>query len=215
MAKCVLAWTALLGMAGLVQAQTTLVNYPFAANANPSVVDPSVGVIFTNPNTAVVGDDGFGVVYQAYPVAGSTSAATAVSTSSFFSLTVLKASSLGPLAVQFDVGKGGNSDPRGLRVRTSLDNFLSDVFNETLPAGAQAAPVNKAFTVDATGQTTITFRFYVWAPTTNNSVDFRNLKVSTAPAPVPAPTLSQWSLMLMGALLAAIALVRLQRQGRT
>lgn len=184
---------------------TTLVTYPFspASNISPSVVGVGVTPTLTLPSTLnsyAVGPDGFGVVLQTYPQTGSTSSVNTVSYYTL-SLTTNASGGLGQLTVSFDVGKGGNSDPRGVLARSSLNNYGTDVFSLTLPSGPQAAPAPQSFTVDASGQSAITLRFYVWAPSNGNSVDFSNLSVtSTTPTPVSIPSLSEWAQMLLGLL---------------
>jgi len=182
---------------------TTLVTYPFspAGNILPSVVGVGVTPTLTLPsnlNSYSVGPDGFGNVLQAYPQTGSTSSVNTVSYYTL-SLTTNASGGLGQLTVSFGVGKGGNSDPRGVLARSSLNNYGTDVFSLTLPSGVQAAPAPQSFTVDASGQSAITLRFYVWAPGNGNSVDFSNLSVTTpTPAPSAVPTLSEWSQLLLG-----------------
>jgi hypothetical protein len=151
--------------------------YPFSTNLNRTVVGPGVtpalgGVTLSG---AFIGDDGFGNVLEAYPAVGSTSAALALANSSFFTLSLsITPGNFGPVGVNFSVGKGGNSDPRGYFVRTSLDGFASNVLSQTLPGGANQAPAPQSFSLDLTGQSSITLRFYVWTPNpANNSIDFR------------------------------------------
>ena len=162
--------------------QTTLVSYPFSSNTTPTTVAPGITptLSFTNLSSSLVANDGFGVVLQAYPGAGATSAPLALSSNSYYSLALaLPSPSTGPVTVAFNVGKGGNSDPRGYFVRTSLDNFGSDVGGGQLPTGAQAAPAPASVNLTLSGQSTLTIRFYVWTPIPGgNSVDFSNLTVS-------------------------------------
>lgn len=155
-------------------------------------------------------------------MATATSAATAISTSSYFTITV-NASSTVPMALSqllFDVGKGGASDPRGYFIRSSLDGYASDLFAQTLPLGVTQAPtavvVNLSGIAGMDRVSAVTFRFYVYTPTpTSNSVDFRNLTVvgSQAPAlPVPVNQLT-WLLALALAVLGGALQMR-QRKFR-
>jgi hypothetical protein len=148
-------------------------------------------------SSAFVGSDGFGNVLEAYPIAGSTSAALALVNNSYFTLALsITPGAVGPVVVSFNVGKGGNSDPRGFSVRTSLDGFASDVLSQTLPSGANQAPAPQSFGLNLTGETAVTLRFYVWSPGTNNSLDFRNLQVAGPLSATPLPP--SWSLALIG-----------------
>jgi hypothetical protein len=173
--------------------------YPFSTNLNPTVVGagvtPTLGV--ATLSGAFIGEDGFGNVLEAYPAVGSTSAALALANSSFFTLALsITPGTFGPVVVNFNVGKGGSSDPRGYFVRTSLDGFASNVLSQTLPGGANQAPAPQSFSLDLTGQSSVTLRFYLWTPGTANSVDFRNLEVARSVPATPLPP--SWSLALIG-----------------
>jgi hypothetical protein len=173
--------------------------YPFSTDLNPTVLGPSVTPTLglATLSSAFVGSDGFGNVLEAYPIAGSTSAALALANNSYFTLALsISPGAVGPVVVSFNVGKGGNSDPRGFSVRTSLDGFASDVLSQTLPSGANQAPAPQSFGLNLTGQTAVTLRFYVWSPGTNNSLDFRNLQVAGPLSATPLPP--SWSLALIG-----------------
>lgn len=197
----------------------TLVLYPFDVNYNPSVVAPGVtqSLNFDNISAGtLVYDDGFGNVLQAYPNNGSTDEAQALANNSFFSMTLsLAAGTFGPVQVSYEVGKGGDSDPRGYFIRSSLDSYSTDVINQVLPAGPFQAPALQSFILDLTGVNSITLRFYVYSPIPEfNSVDFRNLMVTgnlVEPPPeggeVPEP--ATWVLSGLG--LAGVAAWRRRR----
>jgi len=169
-----------------------LASYPYSADLLPTNIDPSINVASTVTATSTyVGNDGFGNVYEIYPENGTVTAAT-VNSSKYVQYSLTKLSgNFEQIAVKFAVGKGGNNAPRGLFVKSSLDNFTNSVFLETLPTGAKAEPVAKSFTVDASQTNSVSFRFFVWAPTTGNSIDIRNLSfesVALAPGRPLAPT---------------------------
>ncbi len=178
----------------------TFVVYPFTTenDASPSFVGSGITPTLTlsTLDHFTVTDDGFGTVLQAYPVSGSTSAALALTNNSYFTLALsITPGSFTTLQFNYEVGKGGSSDPRGYFVRSSLDGFTTDILLTNLPNGAQQAPQAESFSVDATGQTAVSFRFYGFSPTTNNSIDFRNLIVSDG---VPEP--ASWTLATAGLL---------------
>lgn len=194
------------------QAQaTTQVLYPFTTNllatSVPAGTTEALSIANLNPATAV-GDDGFGNVLEAYPSAGSTSRATALANNSYLSVTINRpALELGQSVLSFDIGKGGASDPRGYVVRSSVDGFAGDLLAENLPSGAPAAPVQKNVSVNAVGQTSITFRIYVWSPNpAANSIDIRNLKVTAAGATVSVPTISELGSVVLSVLLMVFAI---------
>jgi PEP-CTERM motif len=177
-----------------------LVLYPFSTNLNPTVVAASVtpALGLATLSNSFIGDDGFGNVLEAYPTAGSTSAALALANNSFFTLTLsVTPGTFGPVVVNFNAGKGGSSDPRGFLVRTSLDGFASNVLSQTLPSGTQQAPAPQSFSLNLSGQSAVTLRFYVWTPfPAANSVDFRDLEVAGSVSATPLPP--TWSLALIG-----------------
>lgn len=179
-----------------------LVRYPFTADTNPSAL--GVGVQSSSYNGTSLGgsyvsDDGFGSVLQAYPSAGSTDHDSAAANGSYFSITVTAngGDDLDLGSLQFEVGKGGSSDPRGYFIRSNVDGFASDLFSTLLPSGSQQAPALQS--IDLSGSpvfqnlASIEFRFYVFTPDpSGNSVDFRNLELSSVSVPEPA------TLWLMG-----------------
>lgn len=181
----------------------TLVLYPFSTDLNPTVTGPGItpNLMVSILSQAYVGDDGFGNVFEAYPTSGSTSASLALANDSYFDLSLTTSTgSLGKLLVSFDVAKGGASDPRGYFVESSLDDFTTDLISQTLPSGANQAPAPESFVVDATGQSSLSLRFYVWTPDYQTySIDFRNLEVGTT-TPEPAT----WCPIGFGLLAAAI-----------
>jgi len=100
------------GVALTASAQVFVV-YPFSADVNPSAigagVTPRLGL--TTLSNAFIGDDGFGNVLEAYPIAGSTSAALALANNSFFTLSLsIAPGTFGPTTVNFNVGRGGSSE---------------------------------------------------------------------------------------------------------
>lgn len=164
---------------------TLVVFYPYSSNTVP-LLSAGYGSTYDYSHSfdSYIGDDGFGNVLEAYPLSGSTSHDTALSTGSYFSIsaTAPKGGYLDLEKLEFEVGKGGSADPRGYCVRSSVDSFDSDIFATELPSGAQQSPALK--TIDLTGLSTsnlssIEFRFYIYTPDPAGaySVDFRNWKL--------------------------------------
>ena len=191
-----------IALAVAAPANAQLINFPFSVDLNPNIVSPRVAsysLAFqpgTNPNNnALINNDGFGNILNFYPKTGSTSAATALSSNSYFSLTLNAVSTFNLAKLNFEVGKGGSSDPRGYFVRSSVDSFSSNLISETLPLASQPAPAAKSVSLATNafqGISTVTFRFYGFTPTANNSIDFRNLSVIAAPEP------ASFALLLLG-----------------
>jgi hypothetical protein len=189
-----------------------VVNYNFTTDINVTYAASHVGSAVyndSNLNDSYIGDDGFGNVLETYPSTGSTSVATALTNNSYFFITITPTSGnvINLSQLVFEVGKGGSEDPRGYFVRSSADGFTTDIVGETLPTGANTAPVIK--TISLTGYqnlSSVTFRFYVYTPDpTFNSVDFRNISFQYDSTPTTVPTLSEWGMMLFVILLAGIA----------
>lgn len=215
--------TALLGVAATLvttsAAAAIVAAFPFTSDTNATNVASNLdsatygsGGLFND----TVSDDGFGNVLQAYPSGTASNASGAVASNSYFTIGLTAATSqtfdLG--VFDFEVGKGGSSDPRGYFVRSSVDAYSSDLISETLPSGAQQAPAATQidFTGNAayTGLTDLTLRFYVWAPSPGSgsfSVDFRNLVFNT-PEAVPAPA----SVLLLIPGLVSLAALRHRRR---
>ncbi|PPD45283.1 MAG: hypothetical protein CTY16_10305 [Methylobacter sp.] len=194
----------LLGLSSVEAA--VIVQYPFTTDLNPSVLGTGVqssSYDGSNLSNSYIGDDGYGNVLEAYPSLGSTSYGSAETNNSFFSIAVTASGgnylNLGTL--QFEVGKGGNSDPRGYFIRSSVDGFASDLFSTLLPSGTQQAPGLQTIDLSSLSifqnLSSIDFRFYVFTPSpSGNSVDFRNLELSSSNLPEPSALL----LMMIGGL---------------
>lgn len=176
----------------------SLVTYPFTSDINSSFQDPIIqSTSFTSSlGNFFVANDGFGSVLQAYPTSGSTDLASAFSNNSYFTinLTAVGGQTFSIGSLNYDVGKGGNSDPRGYSIRSSVDGFTTDIFAQTLPSGPQASPVNNSINLAGSSSfqnlSSVDFRFYVFTPIpSNNSVDFRNLDILSAVPFEFSPTL--------------------------
>ncbi len=174
---------------------TVLAAFPLTSNflatsLGPGIASASIDTSSLTTNPPYIGNDGFGPVGEFYPNTGGTSASTAISTSSYFSITLT--STGGPLnlgSFDYSVGKGGSSDPRGYAVYDSLDSYAAALRSEQLPTGANAAPVAESLVLNNSFATanSVTFRVYVYTPSaTHNSVDFLNLSFNT-PSAVPEP----------------------------
>ncbi len=124
------------------------------------------------------GDDGWASkpVVTANPPASTTTAALSVTKNSYFYLTATPSAGkkISLAALTLNAGRGGSSTPRGIKVRSSIDSYAADLYSAAL---ATATPTWTAINIDLTGAAfqnltaAITFRFYVWAPTSSNSVD--------------------------------------------
>jgi len=122
-------------------------------------------------------------VVGAAPASGSTTSATAVSTDSYFNFTITPASGkkISLTTLTFNVSRGGASTPRGYVVRSSADSYAANL------ATADVATQRFTFTavsVDLSGSSfqnstsSISFRIYVYAPSTVNFLDIDDIIVN-------------------------------------
>lgn len=181
-----------------------LVHYPFISDENYTVLSPDLAssdLDFSNLEDYYISNDGFGVVLQSYPACGADNYANAVTEDSYFTLTLTGNDIFDADSLLFEVGKGGSADPRGYFVRSSIDNYVTDIISETLPSGNQQAPVLKKIKLgeDFEGISSVTFRFYVFTPScTSYSVDFRNLVVKKPEPPADIPISLYWIIVFVG-----------------
>ena len=169
------------GISFSASAQSTLFNFvlntDFSSTLGSGIASASISR--ANLGNGYIGNDGFGKVLEAYPIASSTSA---VNTTSYF--TISYAANAGNTfnlsALNFYVGKGGNNDPRGFKVFSSADNYTTQYLSAQLsPTGGKAAPA--LYSIDLSSLpsernvSSGTFRFYVYAPTVGNSIDWANI----------------------------------------
>lgn len=117
------------------------------------------------------------------PAASATSEATAVTNSSYYSFTVTPGSgvSMNLTTLTFNAARGGAGTPRGYGVRSSIDAYAADIQTADLTT---VRPTFSAISVDLTGASyqkltaAVTFRIYVYAPSTGNSVDFDDITLN-------------------------------------
>jgi hypothetical protein len=118
-----------------------------------------------------------------------TSAASAVANGAFATFTITPAAEMDLTDLQFDVMRGGGATPRGYVVRSSADNFATDLSTADL---LTARPTYTHITVPLTGASfqdltaPIEFRLYVYAPAAGNSVDWDNITLNGTVVPEPA-----------------------------
>jgi hypothetical protein len=187
-----------------------LATYPFSANISPSGVDPNVTVQLNTANlsSSVIGSDGFGNVLEAYPKVGSTTSATALANGSYFSITISanSGSLLNLTSLDFNANSGDNLGVHGAFIRSSVDNYTTDLLVPTLTyatPSTRSIPLGSSFE----NQNSVTFRFYQYTGNpTRWSNDYRDLSVSGTAVPEP------YSATLVG--LACITAALTIRRGR-
>jgi hypothetical protein len=162
-----------------------IVSFPFTSDDSPTNLDTSIlsgATVSYGPGLSdhYVDDDGFGYVIELYPL--SSNATASLELDAYMSITLSIDGTLDLAQLSYSIGKGGDPDPRGYRIRTSFDNFATDLVFEDLPTGSQVAPVSHTiyFNSDFSELTeTFEIRFYVWTPDGYNdySVDIVDLNL--------------------------------------
>jgi MYXO-CTERM domain-containing protein len=184
-----------------------LVSYPLTNNAdgnngfNYSVLNTSVlsaSTLAKGPGlgTFTVGTENYsGVPMQAlsaYPstsVAGAT-AADALANDWYYTVSLTPASTMTISSIGLDWSRGGTSGVRGWFVRSSLDNYASDLYANETPDGTakqlQPVSINLLGFTGLNSQTD--FRFYIYTSSSGRSMNFANLTFSAdGPEPAPGP----------------------------
>jgi hypothetical protein len=193
-----------------------IVTYNFTTDTNPSSLGSMISSSVysgTNLSDFYIGDDGFGNVLEAYPTAACTSAASALTNNCYFTITITAngGQTFSLYAISYKVAKGGDSDPRGYFIRSSVDGYATDIVSETLPSGANQTPDQR--TVVLTGHdnlTSVTFRFYVFTPDDFFSVDWRDVYFIGPTQSVP--TMNEWGMIIFVVLAGLGAVYYLRRK---
>jgi hypothetical protein len=166
-----------------------LFTFPFVTEGNFDLTKNDITNIDNNINNVTLGydnlaypvrvfNDGFG---QALIVRTNATSTTAENTNSYFSISF----NVNPnyvcniTSLSFNVGKGGDSDPRGYLIKSNIDNYQSVLGGVQLPTGPQQ-PLQPT-TIDISSLNNLqqlTLRFYVYTPEEERSVDFNNITIN-------------------------------------
>jgi hypothetical protein len=121
------------------------------------------------------------------PQGNSPDAATAIANNKYFefSVTADPGNTLNLDNLEFDVARGGAGTPRGYVVRSSLDNFGSNL------SQADVGTVRPNYThvvvpLSALNVTGATFRIYSYSPAGGSSLDYDSITVNGTVIPEPA-----------------------------
>ena len=197
---------ALLLLQGQALAITTLVTFPLNDNTdgnsgfNYSIFDSSVlsaSTIANGPGFGAfsVGTDGLTPDVQVLKTGpslnlSSVTAADALNNNWYFTIALTPNSSMSIDTINLDWSRGGTTGVRGWFVRSSLDNFVSDLYSNQTPDGTAKGLQPASISLSGfTGLTTPTnFRFYSYTERQGRFMDFSNISfVGSGPASVPGP----------------------------
>lgn len=166
-----------------------LLAYDFTTNSAPSTTAANIvgGTITNQALTSITYGSGLG--YAAEPViivnpaAGATASASAVTNNSYFYFSIAPSAgnSISLTDLTFNIGRGGASTPRGYDIRSSADSYATtlgtaDVATTRPTFTAVSISLAAASFQGVTGA--VTFRVYIYAPGTGNSIDMDDVVVN-------------------------------------
>lgn len=163
-----------------------LLAYNVTSSLAPSTTDASIvgGTLTNNLLTSFVTDVGLGYatepVLLSIPTSGATNVSTSISTGSYFTFSINPTSgnSFSLTTLTFNIARGGAATPRGYDVRSSADDYATTLGTSDV---ATQRPNWTAVSIDLSGASfqnisgSITFRIYVYAPTTTNTLDIDDI----------------------------------------
>ncbi len=132
---------------------------------------PNVQVLKTGPGSAI----------------SAATAADALSNDWYFTIALTPNGSMSIDTINLDWTRGGISSVRGWFIRSSLDNYASNLYSNETPAGTpigfQPASISLSGFTGLRSQTD--FRFYIYTPTTFRYIDFNNISFVQSGNPGP------------------------------
>lgn len=168
----------------IIQEGTTIANWAIDTNiltatAIADGVDTN-GITGTLYSIATTVGWGYPAEPVLYTISSYTTYPTAVANSSYFQVTLLPETgkTIDLNGLTFNTARGGASTPRGFGIKTSADNYDSNLLTADVPT---QRPTWTPYSVDLSGlmyqnlTTPITFRFYVYTPSTGSSLEFDDI----------------------------------------
>ena len=156
-----------------------------ATTTATGITTGAVATAFTSISSFTQGNNGYSSdpVSSAGPASGATSAGTAITTNSYFFVTInpLSGKKMSLTTLTIDMARGGAATPRGYDIRSSVDDYAATL--QTADLSAQRTTF-QAISVDLSGASfqnvegPITFRIYIYAPSTANVIDWDNLIIN-------------------------------------
>jgi hypothetical protein len=177
-----------------------LLQYTFTGSAETPTTQAGgvTGGAVTNGSLSTFGDwsPGFASdpVMTGQPPASTTDKATAIANNSYWYFTVTPSAGkvLNLTSLTLNAARGGASTPRGYAIRSSLDSYAADLSTADL-ATQLATWTNISVDLSGAGYqglaSAFTIRFYIYAPTSGNSVEADDITLNGSVTPTP-PTLA-------------------------
>ena len=165
----------------------TLLTYGFTTDASPTF--QRLGIVGTNCvngslTSFLQASPGYATdpVFTAKPASGATSEALAVTNSSYFSFSIAPAygKRIRLDTLTFNAARINANTPTGYGVRSSLDNYATDIATANL---GTARTTFTAVSLDLSGAlyqmitTPITFRIYIYGPAVTDGVDVDDINI--------------------------------------
>ena len=121
-------------------------------------------------------------MFAADPPTLTSTAALAVTNNSYFSFSVTPTTlEMDLTSLTFKASRNGSANPRGWALRSSIDSYANNIATSDI---GTVKPTWTDFTVDLSGASyqnitsAVTFRIYVYTPTSNQSVNFDEVTVN-------------------------------------
>lgn len=166
-----------------------LLAYNVTSDFAPSTTASNIvgGTLTNNLLTSFSTDVGLGYatepVMVPIPTSGATNASTAISNDSYFyfSISPTSGNSLSLTTLTFNIARGGATTPRGYDIRSSVDNYATTLGTADV---ATQRPTWTSVSIDLSGASfqgvtsSITFRIYLYAPTTTNTLDIDDITIN-------------------------------------
>lgn len=137
-------------------------------------------------------DAGLGQVLTTGPgtaVSGAT-AADALLNNWYFTINLTPQSTMDISSIELDWSRGGTNGTRGWFVRSSQDNYATDLYSNETPHGTAVGLQHVSISLSGfSGIGATDFRVYIYTSTTGRYMDFQNIQFNgLSGAPVPEPS---------------------------
>lgn len=107
----------------------------------------------------------------------------------FFTIKIDPKTAIDIDSISADWSRGGTGASRGWFIRSDIDNFQSNLYLNTTPAGTPTglAPITVNLNGFKSISNSISFRFYIFTDTQSRFMDFQNIKFTGSASVVPEP----------------------------